>query len=145
MVRSRLICLRVKDSTAYLRREALAGDGVDGAAVVILGSAYVLRYAITYSLQNSSLDIRLLGVIVRRVPASDIDHIEIIPFASLIPISRSFRPDLFMSLKWCGYRERIVAIRRRTGLIKRLIVSPEDPEAFANTLTRASGRAGAGG
>jgi len=37
MVRSRLICLRVKDSTAYLRREALAGDGIDGAAVVILG------------------------------------------------------------------------------------------------------------
>jgi hypothetical protein len=118
--------------------------GVVAAAVVILGSAYVLRYAISYSLQNSSLDIRLLGVIVRRVPTSDIDHIEIIPFASLIPISRSFRPDLFMSLKWCGYRERLIAIRRRTGLIKRIVISPEDPEAFAGLLRRATSRAGAG-
>jgi hypothetical protein len=114
------------------------------AAVVVLGSAYGLRHAISYSLQSSSLDIRMLGVPVSRVSFSDIDHVEVVSFKALIPIGPSFRRDLFVSLKWCGYRERLVAIRRRTGLIKRIIVSPEDPEAFASILTRASARAGAG-
>ncbi len=119
--------------------------GVVTAAVVILGGAYGLRHAISYSSQNSRLDIRMLGVAVRRVPFSDIEHVEVIPFASLVPLSRSFRPDLVISLKWCGYRDRVVAIRRRTGLVKRIIVSPEDPEAFASLLRGVSGRAGGGG
>ncbi len=119
--------------------------GVVTAAVVILGSAYGLRHAISYSSQNSSLNIRMLGVTVRRVPFADIDYVEVIPFASLVPLSRSFRSDLFISLKWCGYRKRVVAIRKRTGLVKRIIVSPEDPEAFASLLREAAGRVGAGG
>ena len=119
--------------------------GIVIAVIVVLGSVYGLRHAISYSLQNSSLEIRLLGVTVRRVPFSDIDHVEIISFASLVPLSRSFRPDLFISLKWCGYRERVVAIRKRSGLVRQIIVSPEDPEAFASSLRAASGRVSAGG
>lgn len=119
--------------------------GLAIAAVVALGSAYALRHAISYSLQSSSLDIRMLGMTIRRVPFSDIDHVEVVSFKSLIPLSPSFRRDLFISMKWCGYRARVVAIRTRTGLIKRIIISPEDPETVAGILTRASARAGAGG
>jgi hypothetical protein len=68
------------------------------------------------------------------VPFSDIDHVEVIPFASLVPLTRSFRPDLFVSWKWCGYREKVVAITKRTGLVKRVIISPGDPEEFASLL-----------
>jgi hypothetical protein len=119
-------------------------SGLAIAVVVVLGSAYGLRHAISYSLQSSSLDIRMLGMTIRRVSLSDIDQVEVISFKSLIPIGPSFRRDLFISLKWCGYRERVVAIRRRSGLVKRIIVSQEDPEAFASILTRASAHTGAG-
>ena len=104
------------------------------AGAVMLGSMYGFRYAFTYALENSRIDIRILGVTVRRVPFSDIDHVEVIPFAALVPFSRSFRWDAFFSWKWCGYNKRVVAIKRRTGLVKRIIVSPEDPEAFARSL-----------
>ncbi len=120
-------------------------SGLAIAAVVVLGSAYGLRHAISYSLQSSSLDIRVLGMTIKRVSFSDMDHVEVISFKSLIPIGPSFRRDLFISLKWCGYRARVVAIRRRTGVIKQIIVSPEDPETFASILTRASARASPGG
>lgn len=115
------------------------------AGAVLLGSMYGFRYAFTYRLENSRLDIRILGVTVRRVPFSDIDHIEVVPFAALVPFSRSFRWDAFFSSKWCGYNKRVVAIKRRTGLVKRIIVSPGDPEAFANSLKVASSGTGPGG
>jgi len=86
----------------------------------------------------------MLGLTIRRVSFSNIDKVEVVSF-KFLPIGPSFRRDLFISLKWCAYRERVVAIRTRTGLIKRIIVSPGEPEAFASMLTRASARAGAGG
>lgn len=110
-----------------------------GATAVIVWILYGLKHALTYPLQDSRMDIRILGVTVRRVPFSDIAQVEVIPFASLVPLTRSFRPDLFVSLKWCGYRKRVVAIRRRTGLVKRIIVSPQNPEAFAGLLKEPSG------
>ena len=108
-------------------------------AVVIIWILFGLKRAFTYPLQNSRMDIRFLGVTIRRVSYSDIDNVEIISFAALVPFSRSFRPDLFISQKWCGYNKKVVAIKRRTGLFKRIIVSPTDPVAFAGSLRTASG------
>jgi len=113
-------------------------------AVVIIWIFYGLKHVFTYPLQASRMDIRLLGVTVRHVPFSDIDHVEVIPFSALVPFSRSFRWDAFVSWKWCGYNKRVLAIRRRSGLARRIIVSPEDPEAFANSLKAALSR-GPGG
>ena len=113
--------------------------GIIIAVLVILGGAYGLRHAISYSMQNSHLAIRLLGITVQRVPFSHVDRVEVIPFTSEVPLTRSFRADMFVSLKWCGYREKVVAITKRTGLVKRVIVSAEDPDEFASFLRRASG------
>jgi hypothetical protein len=103
-------------------------------AVVIIFILYGLKHVITYCLRDSRMDIRILGVTVQRVPFSDVEHVEVIPFASLVPLSRSFRPDLFISVKWCGYNRKVVAVTKRSGLIKRIIISPRDPESFAKSL-----------
>jgi hypothetical protein len=58
------------------------------AGAVMLGSMYGFRYAFTYALENSRIDIRILGGTVRRGPFSDIDHVEVIPFAALVPFRR---------------------------------------------------------
>jgi len=119
--------ISVTDAVAAVAAILIAG-------AVLLGSMYGLRHAFSYTLENSKLDIRIFGVTARRVPFSDIDHVEVIPFAVLVPFSGSFRWDVFFSWKWCGYNKRVVVIKRRTGLMKRIIVSPGDPEAFANSL-----------
>jgi hypothetical protein len=136
------------------RREAACGeviminnntDAIGVAAAILAGVVVViwilfgLKRAFTYPLQDSRMDIRFFGVTIRRVPFSDIDNVEIIPFAALVPLSRSFRPDLFISQKWCGYNKRVVAIKRRTALFKQIIVSPTDPVTFASSLRTASG------
>jgi hypothetical protein len=109
-----------------------------GAAVVIIWIFYGVKHVFRYPLQDSGLDIRILGVTVRHVPFSDIDRVEVIPFAALVPFSGSFRWHAFYSWGLCGFRKRVVLITRRTGFVKQIIVSPRDPEAFANSLRVAS-------
>jgi hypothetical protein len=103
-------------------------------AVAIIWILFGLKHVFTYPLHDSRMDIRFLGVAIQRVPLSNIDNIEIIPFAGLLPFSRSFRPDLFFSQKWCGYNKQVVAIKKHKGLIKRIIISPSDPLAFVTSL-----------
>jgi hypothetical protein len=103
-------------------------------AVVIVGIRYGLARVFHYSLENSELVVRIFRVPIYRVPLSDIDRAEVVPFGSLVLFSRSFRPDLFLSQKYCGYRPRVVAVTRRTGWLKRIVISPESPELFAGSL-----------
>lgn len=112
------------------------------ALAVVLGVVYGLRRAFSYTIHDSKLSIVLLGVTVRRVAFSDIEQVEVVPFAALLPFSGSFRWDVFFSWKWCGYNPKVVAIRRRTGLVKGIIVSPNDPEGFTSLLKAASPEAG---
>jgi len=106
-------------------------------AVIITVPVYGLRRALKYSLASSALEIRLFGLIVCRVRLSDIDGVEVVPFAALIPISPSFRRDLFFAQRWNAYRNRIIAIKRRSGLIRGITISPEDPEQFSNLVREA--------
>lgn len=108
-------------------------------AAVIVGWGFVVKLAFAYHVEVSRLRVRLLGLTVGTVCISDIEFFEIVPFASIIPFSRTFRWDLFISHKWCGYSKRVVAIRTRTGLIKRIIISPDDPERLVSLLSQASG------
>lgn len=103
------------------------------AVVVIVGIRYGLLQLFRYSLENSAVVVRIFRVAICRLPLSDIDRAEVVPFGSLVLFSRSFRPDLFLSQKWCGSRPR-VAVTRRTGWLKRIIISPEAPEVFASSL-----------
>ena len=112
------------------------------AAIVILGPIYGSRYALNYSLTNSALEIRLLGLAVRRVRLSDIESVEVIPFSALILISPSFRRDLFLAQRWNAYRKRIIAIKRRSGLIRGITISPEDPDEFSVLIKEAIMRCG---
>ncbi|MGB2590647.1 MAG: hypothetical protein WA530_01730 [Candidatus Acidiferrum sp.] len=135
-----------KTVAAINRADAIGvAAAIVAGAVVVIWIFYGLKHVFTYPLADSRMDIRILGVTIRHVPISDIDRVEVIPFAALVPFSRSFRWDAFFSWKWCGYNKRVVAIKRRTGLVKRIIVSPGDPEAFANSLKVASSGIGPGG
>jgi hypothetical protein len=110
-------------------------------AMVTLWVAYGLRHIFKYSLGNSTLDIQVLGITCRRLPFSRIEDVEVIPFMSLNLFSRSFRPDLLFAPKWSGYRNRVVAIRKDQGLLRSMIISPEDPDRFAELLKKLSSEA----
>ncbi|MGA3011488.1 MAG: hypothetical protein ABSD72_14615 [Terracidiphilus sp.] len=119
-------------------------DAVAAVGAVLLGGLTVLagmygfRHFITYSSLDSRLDVRVFGTSVCKVLLSEIEQVEVIPFSALVPFTRSFRWDVFFSQKLCGYRSRVVAIKRRTGLIKRIIISPSDPDRFSDLLRAAS-------
>jgi len=108
------------------------------ALAVVLGVVYGLKHAFSYRIKDSKLSIVMLGLTVQRVGFSDIERVEVVPFAALLPFSGSFRCDVFLSWKWCGYRKRLVLITRRAGLVKRIIISPEEPERFTTLLKVAS-------
>jgi hypothetical protein len=111
---------------------------VIAASAAVLVGAFGLKHAFNYHVENSSLGVRLLGIRIQTLPVSDIERIEIVPFASLIPFSSRFRRDLFVSHKWCGYSNRLVAVKLRSGVIKQAILSPTDPEGLADSLKRAA-------
>ncbi len=114
--------------------DAIATAGAVFAVVVwIIFILFGLKRIFTYPLHDSTVDIRLLGITIQRLPLSNIDNIEVIPFAALLPFSRSFRPDLFISQRWCGYNKQVVAIKIHKGLIKRIIISPSDPLGFVTS------------
>ena len=113
-----------------------------GVAAVILWCVYGLRHVFQYSIEKSAVDIRVLGFTCRRLPFSDIERVEVIPFASLIPFNRSFRADLLFAQKLSGFSKRLVAIKKRTG-VRHIIISPEDPDGFSSQLKNASAKAGA--
>ncbi len=116
---------------------ALLGALFAAAAVVITVPIYGLRHALKYSLTSSALKIHLLGLTVRQVLLSDIESVEVVPFAALILISPSFRRDLFFAQRWNAYRSRVIALKRRSGLIKTITISPEDPDRFAILIREA--------
>jgi hypothetical protein len=126
-VEGRVVAISNVDAVAAILGVLIAG-------AVLVGSVFGFRNAFTYSFENSRLEIRILGVAIRRVSFSDIDQIEVIPFTALVPLSPSFRWDAFISWKWCGYHKRVVIIKTQSGVLKKIIVSPQDPEAFANSL-----------
>jgi hypothetical protein len=105
----------------------------------IMWIVYGLRHAFSYPLRDSRMDIRILGLTVQHIPFSDIEKIEVIPFSSLVPLSYSFRWRYLVSLKWCGYSRNVIAIRRKNGWVKEIVISPDDPEAFVRTMKRVSG------
>ena len=97
---------------------------------------YSFRYIVRYSLQDGILRIKLFGSItVLKIPLSEIDDAEVITWKDVIPGSRSFRPDFLFAERWGGYTiGKGVGIKKHTGLIRRVVISPEDPEGFAEQM-----------
>lgn len=123
---------------ATFSKDALGAVSAGAAVVlVVLWIRYGLRRVFSYPFRGPGLAIQAWGVTVRYVPLSDIDGVEVIPFGALVPFSPSFRWDAFLAWKWCGYSRTVVCIKRRAGWVKCLIVSPEQPDAFAASLVAA--------
>jgi hypothetical protein len=108
-----------------------------GGAVVIMTAKHVLHHVFKCSLKDSTVNLTFFGITCRRLRLSELESAEVVPFAALIPFSRSFRPDLLTAEKWNGYRKSVVALHRRTGSIRRFIVSPQNPDQFVRDLTAA--------
>ncbi len=107
-----------------------------GLVILLALYLYSFRYILRYSLQDGILRIRLFGsVTVRKIPLSEIEDAQVISWKEVIPGSRSFRPDFLFAERWGGYMiGKGVGIKKHTGLIRRVIISPEDPEGFAERI-----------
>ena len=89
------------------------------AAVVLFFLATV--GTIAYRITDSALEVRILGRAIRRIPLADIEEVH--RRGALIH-------ENWSSLKfWNG-----VTIRRRSGLLRNFVISPDDPDGFVEQL-----------
>jgi hypothetical protein len=100
----------------------------------LVGYIFRLSRIFRYSLNEGVVKIRMLGLTVRRIRLSTVEKIQVISCLDTIPFSKSFRPSLLFAQRWGGYKAKEISIETRRGLIKRLIISPEDPDAFVSQL-----------
>ena len=91
-------------------------------AVVVTGAASI--GSIRVALAPDAVEIRVLGRVVRRVRLAD--------FASVD------RRGAFLNESWSGPRFwNAVTLRRRRGLFRNVIVTPDDPDRFvADVMAR---------
>jgi len=101
---------------------------------VLVGYIFALSRIFRYSLNEGVLKIRMLGLTMRRIRLSTVEKIQVISCLDTVPFSKSFRPSLLFAQRWGGYKAKEISIETRRGLIKRLIISPEDPDAFVSQL-----------
>jgi hypothetical protein len=107
------------------------------ALLTIAVAANGLTRVFRYSLGASTLNISIVGFTCRRVRFSDIEGVKVVPFVALIPLSPSFHFSFLLSEKWNGYRREVIAIDKRTGWLKGVIISPNHPGQFAELLREA--------
>ena len=79
--------------------------------------------SIRYRLTGDALIVEVLGVRVRRVRLDDIEAVH--------------RQGAFPHESWGGWRFwNSVTLRRRTGWLRHVIITPDDPERFVAELNR---------
>ena len=95
-------------------------------AMVIAGVLFTLitlASTINYRITAEALEILLMGMVARRIRLSDIEEVH--------------RRGAFLHENWSGLRFwNAVTIRRRTGILKNLVISPEEPDQFVEKLSR---------
>jgi hypothetical protein len=106
---------------------------------VVVGYISALSYLFKYSLDAGVLRIRMFGFTVRKVQLSDIKKIQIINRLDTIPFTKSFRPNFLLAQRWGGYRAKEIALEMRSGVLKKLIISPNDPDVFVRLLNAERG------
>ena len=107
-------------STVFLIKTLLIG------AVVFLffATAGTIRYRIT----ERAVEVLILGLVARRVLLADIEEVH--------------RRGALLHESWSGFKFwNAVTLRRRSGLLKNFVISPEDPDQFAARLQEAARRA----
>jgi hypothetical protein len=99
-------------------------------AAIVFGVLAVLA-TIRYRITHESLEVLVLGRVARRVLLADIEEVH--------------RRGAFIRESWCGLKFwNSVTIRRRSGILRNFLISPDDPDRFAERL-RESARLAAGG
>jgi hypothetical protein len=96
-------------------------------AVVFLfvAAAGTIRYRVT----DTAIEVLILGWVARRIPLADIEEVH--------------RRGALLHESWSGLKFwNAVTIRRRSGLLRNFVISPEDPDAFAARLEAARRAAG---
>jgi hypothetical protein len=89
-------------------------------AVVVLGAACI--GSIRCALAPDAVEVRVLGRVVRRVHLADIESVD--------------RRGALVNESWSGPRFwNAVTLRRRRGLFRNVIVTPDDPDRFVSDVT----------
>ena len=91
-------------------------------AVVLLFLATV--GTIAYRITDTAVEVRILGRTMRRVRLDDIEEVH--------------RRGAFLHENWSSLKFwNSVTIRRRTGVVRNVVISPDDPDRFAARLQEA--------
>ncbi|MBI5396376.1 MAG: hypothetical protein HZA91_13865 [Verrucomicrobia bacterium] len=113
------------DEAAFEAGLALAGVAL--VVVAVLVAIFTLRYRIT----NRAVEVLIFGACVRRVWLHDIASVR--------------RGSSLWNEHWTNFRLwNSVTLRRKTGLIKNFVITPENPTAFIAELARKRDEAGYG-
>jgi len=98
----------------------------------LLVAAVVLMFlttvgTITYRITDTALEVRILGRIIRRILLADIEEVH--------------RRGALVHENWSSLKFwNSVTIRRRSGLLRNFMISPDDPDRFAARLQEAARR-----
>lgn len=80
-----------------------------------------------YLLSDKALEVKLGPWLIRSVPFSGIEDVE---------LGYTFWNEHWTNL----WPPRFVTVRRRTGLFRNFVINPEDPESFAAKLRESIGK-----
>ncbi len=95
-------------------------------AAIILYSVSSIRYRIT----PEELQIIILGIALRKVRLNNIESVQKGRDSSFW--------NIFTGENWANFHMRnVVTIKRKSGLMKNLIITPTDPDKFISTLQQA--------
>ena len=90
-------------------------------ATAVLLAFLALMGTIAYRITAEALEIMVLGRVVRRIRLDDIEEVH--------------RRGAFLHENWSGPKFwNSVIIRRKTGLLKNIVISPADPDHFVEEL-----------
>jgi hypothetical protein len=100
-------------------------------AVLVAGVLFTFLatiLTIDYRITPAALEIRILGATLRRILLTDIEEVH--------------RRGAFLHEGWTGPKFwNAVTVRRRSGLLRNLVISPDDPDRFAEEIRLAVERA----
>lgn len=102
--------------SAVILMEAMA---VAGLVVLFCAAVGSIRYRVT----GDAVEVLLLGCRVRRIALDDIEEVS--------------RRGAFIHESWSGPRFwNAVTLRRRSGVLRNVIITPDDPDRFVESLER---------
>ncbi|HXH27815.1 MAG TPA: hypothetical protein VNL37_02150 [Candidatus Polarisedimenticolia bacterium] len=97
----------------------------------VLFVALLLLATIDYRLTQEAVEILILRRVVRRVPLADIEEVH--------------RRGALLHENWSGPKFwNAVTLRRRRGLLRNLVISPDEPDRFVARLQELLDRSPAG-